>query len=189
MGVATDPYGNVYVADTGNYRIAKIDTAGRVTNLAGIRRFGTADGPGPDARFNLPSGVCYDSRDGGLFIMDTSNNMIRKYTSDGEVITLAGTRQPGHLDGMGDAAQLYYPYGCDLDAQGRLWIADWLNQSVRMLDTDGEVKTIAGWLPESYMDGPARYLKLKGLMNVRVAPNGWVYLADTDNERIRVLVP
>jgi sugar lactone lactonase YvrE len=187
-GVATDPYGNVYVADSDNSLIRKIDPTGQVTTLAGSQR-GFDDGPASVARFKFPSGVLYDPRDGGVFVVDMGNNRIRKVTADSQVVTLAGNGEVGHLDGAGPDAEFFYPYGIDLDPQGRLWIADWLNQSVRILTPDGTVKTIAGQLPESYVDGPASYAKFKGLMNVRVGPSGRVYLADTDNERIRVLIP
>jgi sugar lactone lactonase YvrE len=188
-GIATDSSGNVYVADTDNYRICKIDPSGRVTTAAGARQAGANDGPAEEARFYLPSGVCYDPRDQGVFITDMANNLIRKLTAEAQVITVAGNGGVGHVDGDAQEAQFNYPYGCDLDSMGQLWIADWYNESVRVLTPEGRVRTAAGRLPAFYTDGPASRAKFKGLMNVRIAPNGIVYLADTDNERIRALVP
>lgn len=188
-GVATDRQGNIYVADTFNRRIRKIFPDGTVITLAGDGRPGLLDGPALEARFHTPSGVIVDPKDGSLYIADMGNNSIRKLTPNGLVITLAGAKRYGHVDGKGLEARFSIPYGVDLDAQGNLWIADWGNESVRVLYLDGRVETVAGKLPQGYLDGPAYSAKFRGLMNVRVGPDGLIYLADTDNQRIRVIIP
>lgn len=188
-GVATDRQGNLYVADTFNRRIRKIFPDGTVITLAGDGRPGLLDGPALEARFHTPSGVIVDPKDGSLYIADMGNNSIRKLTPDGLVITIAGAKHYGHVDGKGPEARFSIPYGVDLDAQGNLWIADWGNESVRILYPDGRVETVAGKLPQGYLDGPTYSAKFRGLMNVRVGPDGLIYLADTDNQRIRVIIP
>lgn len=191
-GVGTDPDGNVYVADTSNHVIRKIATNGEVTTLAGEGEPGFQDGQGERARLYHPTGVFFDPRDGSLLIAEMSNHAIRKLTKEGYVSTLAGNGLPGHGDGHGRNAEFTAPYGVDLDPQGRIWIADWKGGMVRVLypEQNNKVETAAGIPPDGgYIEGPALEARFKGLMYVRYAPNGMVYLTDTDNQRIRVLAP
>ena len=85
--------------------------------------------------------------------------------------------------------QFRIPYGLELDPQGRLWIADWGNESVRLMHPDGRVETIAGSLPEGHTTGPARLAKFAGLMNIRRSPNGTLYVTSTDNQRLAIIAP
>jgi sugar lactone lactonase YvrE len=189
-GVCTDPAGNVYVADTNNHRVRKIAPDGTVTTVAGIGFAGYLNGQPLLTQFTFPTGVYFDARDGSLYISDLAT--VRRL-SNGRMVTLAGDSPPGYREGAGVKARFNAPYGLDLDASGRLWVADWLNGLVRTVDLKDPslpVTTVAGIYPNgSYFNGPARMARLTGLMNARLAPNGWVYLADTDNQRIRVLAP
>ncbi len=187
-GISTDPDGNIYVADTFNNLIRKVTPDGQVTTLAGTGASGYYDTNPLGSTFLNPGGLLYDPRDGGVFVADTGNHAIRKITQ-GRVTTLAGNGTPGFLDGSGPTTRFNNPFSVALDAQDRLYIADWINERVRVLLPNGSVNTLAGSEGYGYRDGPALSAKLKGLMNVRVGPNGWVYLADTDNERIRVIAP
>ena len=188
-GVATDPSGNVYVADTLNNLIRKITPEGIVTTIAGTGVPGLEEGPALETKLYSPSGVFFDPRDRGLFIADMGSNTVRKLTAEGQLVTLAGQLRYGHVDGFGSEARFSRPYGVELDSQGRLWIADWGNESVRILHPDGRVETVAGQLPQGHRNGPAGVAKFRGLMNVRIGRDGVVYLADTDNQRIRALAP
>ena len=145
--------------------------------------------PALEARFSFPSGVLYDPADGGLFIADSENHAIRKLTAAGEVVTLAGQGIKGHRDGGKDTALLYEPYGFDLDREGRLWFADWGNESIRILHRNGRVETISGKLPHGFMDGPTSIARFRGLMTVRVGHHGEILIPDNENLRIRVLAP
>ena len=90
-GVAVDGSGNVYVADTGNSTVRKVTPAGVVSTLAGTAgSYGSADGTGAAARFNLPIGVAVDGS-GNVYVADTYNDTLRKVTPAGVVSTLAGT--------------------------------------------------------------------------------------------------
>src|SRR5207248_2575455 len=105
-GVATDPSGNVYVADTFNHTIRQITPAGVVTTLAGLARSkGSADGTGSAAQFRSPNGVATDSS-GNVYVADAFNHTIRQITPAGVVTTLAGqARSYGSADGTGSAAR------------------------------------------------------------------------------------
>ena len=142
-GVAVDYSGNVYVADTSNYRIRKITSSGVVTTLAGSSTSGSADGTGTAARFNAPSGVAVDST-GNVYVADTSNNAIRKIASVGTVTTLAGLAgTSGTLDGTGTAARFNFPYGVAVDSSGSVYVTDYSNSLIRKVTSAGVVTTLA----------------------------------------------
>src|SRR5689334_19732901 len=107
-GLAVGADGTVFVADTGSHRIISIDRAGTVLPLAGDGTQGDADGPGRQARFNGPIGIAV-APDGRVVVADTYNDRIRVIEADGTVRTLAGSAEPGALDGDGDAASFDTP--------------------------------------------------------------------------------
>jgi sugar lactone lactonase YvrE len=131
-GIAVDSAGNIYVADTFNHTIRKIDTAAVVSRLAGVAGLaGNVDGIGAVARFNYPSGLAMDS-DGNLYIADSANNTIRKMTPGGVVTTLGGLPGiTGSADGQGSVARFYYPAGVALDSAGNLYVADYFLSTIR----------------------------------------------------------
>jgi hypothetical protein len=132
-GVAVDGAGNVYVADTGNNTIRKITAARVVTTLAGLAgSTGGANGTGSAARFNSPSGVAVDSA-GNVYVVDTGNNTIRKITAAGVVTTLAGLAgSSGSADGTRSAARFDSPSGVAVDGAGNVYVADSLNNTIRV---------------------------------------------------------
>ncbi len=145
IGIAADTAGNLYVADTGNRTIRKITAAGVVTTLAGTAGvLGSADGSGPAAQFNSPSGIAADTA-GNLYVVDMNSRTIRKITAAGVVTTLAGTAGVlGSADGSGAAAQFNSPGGIAADTAGNLYVADTLNNTIRKITAAGVVSTVAG---------------------------------------------
>jgi sugar lactone lactonase YvrE len=145
LGVATDSAGNIYVADTGNNTVRKITPGGVVTTLAGTAgQTGSADGIGAAARFNGPSDIAIDAA-GNAYIVDNSNNTIRKLTPAGVVTTLAGTAgQTGSADGTGAAARFNHPLGIAIDSAGNLYIGDSFNNTIRKVAPGAGVTTLAG---------------------------------------------
>ena len=124
VGVAVEGSGNVYVADSSNFRIRKITSAGVVTTLAGSGSSGFANGTGTAASFSLPAGVAVDGS-GNVYVADESNHLIRKITSSGVVTTFAGTAgSSGDADGTVTAASFYYPVGVAVDGSGNGYVAD-----------------------------------------------------------------
>jgi len=132
--VAVDTAGNLYIADTSNNRVRKVNTAGGITTVAGTGVAGSGGdcGPATAATLNGPFGVAVDSS-GNFYIADSYNNRIRKVTTAGIITTVAGSGVGGYRGdgGSATAAELYWPGGVALDAAGNLYIADSDNSVIR----------------------------------------------------------
>jgi sugar lactone lactonase YvrE len=145
-GVSFDASGNLFIADSGNNAIRKIDRNGVASTLAGYMTGtgGAADGPGSAARFNMPYRLANDSA-GNVFVCDTFNHTIRKITPAGMVTTFAGVAGvAGYQDGAGGEARFYHPDGIAIDAADNLYIADSFNHVVRKITPTGRVTTVVG---------------------------------------------
>jgi class 3 adenylate cyclase/sugar lactone lactonase YvrE len=125
LGVALSPDGSLYIADTGNHRIRKVDHGGTITTVAGDGTPGYRGdgGPGVKASLNAPAGLAFDPA-GNVYIADTGNNRIRRLAPDGTITTVAG-------DGTGE--QLLGPSAVAFDGNGVLYIADTGNHRIRRL--------------------------------------------------------
>ncbi len=191
-GVAVDLLGNVYVADTGNSRIRKIDPDGNVTTLAGNGVQGFADGTGGPhgtAEFFDPRGLAADNL-GNVFVADTSNNRIRKIDPEGNVTTVAGTGSSNSANGPGGpngVAEFELPYDVAVDAVGNLFVAEPWAQHIRMIDTADNVTTLAGdiWGYEDGTAGEHGQAEFRLPAGVAVDVQGNVLVADWGNNRIR----
>jgi sugar lactone lactonase YvrE len=193
-----DSAGNVYIADTLNNRVMRVDADGTITTVAGDGDAGYAgDGkPGPSARLNLPTGLAIGFGD-TLFIADTGNNVIRRLSADGTISTVAGTGEAGYRGDAGRAgdAVLHAPAGLAFDSEGNLYIADTLNQRVRRVDVNGQIETVAGTGVSGYLgDGRAAtnaelHLAtnpLEGIgQGLAVDLQGDLLIADALNGRVR----
>ena len=180
QGVAVDGVGNVFVADTDNNTIRKIEPSGVVTTLAGPGPLSGdvgADGTGAAARFDRPFGVAADET-GNVFVADGS---IRKITLAGVVTTLAGSAELfGSADGTGAAARFYSPSGVAVDGAGNVFVADTGNNAIRKITPAGVVTTLAG-----SADGTGAAALFNGPQGVAVDGTGNVFVADTGNNAIR----
>ena len=134
--IAVDDIGNVYIADTFNHRIRKVDASGIIDTIAGTgeRGFGGDGGPATSALLTFPQGVATDGA-GNFYIADARNNRIRKVDSTGAITTIAGTGERGFGGDGGPAtsALLASPGGVALDAAGNVFIADAINHRIRKL--------------------------------------------------------
>ena len=147
-GVAEDGAGNLFVADTGNHRIRRIDKlTGEVSTIAGSGSYGFADGSGPTAKFAFPAAVAVVSGGSIIYVSDTFNHRIRKLTKPviaGQpwtVTTLAGTGVAGFVEGAGASARFNHPHGLAFDDNGALLVADTFNHRIRKVTGSGVVST------------------------------------------------
>jgi sugar lactone lactonase YvrE len=141
IGLAIDPRGSLYIADSGNNRIRKVDALGVITTVAGGGKYYDDRGDGGaavDARLSFPFGVAVHDN-GTLFVADTGNNRVRMITPSGRILALAGTHAAGFAGDGGRAASagLSGPEAVAVRADGRLLIADTENQRVRELSPSG----------------------------------------------------
>ncbi len=189
-GVATDSAGKVYVADTGNYTIRKITSAGAVSTLAGTAGVGHADGAGAAASFQSPYGVAADNA-GNVYMADFGNSTIRKITPAGAVSTLAGTTGVfGSADAIGAAASFQSPTGVAADSAGNVYVADLGNSTIRKITSAGVVSTLAGTAGVfGSTDATGAAASFFGPMGVATDSAGNVYVADSLNNIIRKITP
>ncbi len=136
-GLVNDGQAFLYVCDTGNATIRKIDSSGVVTTFAGTAGTrGTADGTGAAAQFNSPIGLAYNSTNTSLYVTDSVSCTIRRVTAAGVVTTLAGTaKKVGDADGVGSSALFNNPEGMTIDNNGVLYVADTYNHTIRRVTT------------------------------------------------------
>lgn len=187
-GIATASDGTIYVADAGSaQRIRRIAPDGTVVTIAGGEP-GYRDGPGPDARFDTPSGLALD-HEGGILVADTGNHVIRRIGPDGMVTTVAGDGTAGLLDGPARQARFRGPTGVAVDAAGRIIVADTYNDRIRAIEPSGTVVTIAGSGQPGWVDGPVDAAAFDTPAAVAVDAASNIYVADFGNVAIRRISP
>ncbi len=185
-GAVTDLNGNVYIADTTNNMIRKINVStGVVTTVAGSTTAGSADGTGTAASFRGPIGIATDGTN--LYIADTSNNMIRKIViSTGVVTTLAGSTTAGTTNSTGPAARFRGPTGLATDGVN-LYVADKGNNRIRkVVISTGVVTTLAGAAAGS-ANGTGTAATFSSPSGIAIDGSN-LYVADTSNNMIRQIV-
>jgi len=207
--VAVDQRGNVYVADTLNHAIRKIDASGKVTTLNAlssrvIEYFPGAvedagdfqDGPLASAKFNEPSGLAIDAK-GNLYVSDRGNQRIRYIDfATGQVTTVAGGGsyekqaayvEGDYVDGSATAARFNAPEGLTVAPDGTVVVADSLNHAVRLIH-DGQVTTLAGVGTEyGQTDGVTGSAQFNHPTDVAILADGRLAIADEYGNKIRVL--
>ncbi len=188
-GLAVDSAGNLYVADTNNHAIRKINPAGVVTTFAGSVTPGYADETGSTARFHYPSGVALDST-GNLYVADTNNHSIRKITPAGVVTTFAGSTIPGTSDGTGSAARFNLPQGITADSSGNLYVADTNNHAIRKISPAGVVTTLAGFIGNAgFADGTGSAAQFSAPTALAPDGTGNLFVTDSNNATVRKITP
>ena len=187
-GVALDNAGNLYIADTGNGRIRKVDTSGIITTVVG--RGNGSDlgdgGPATQAQLANPSDVAVDSK-GNIYVADYGNNALRKVDTSGTINTIvhnlfgrcqAGSTPVANAD-TGMAAALA------IDGADNLYIADQSGSCIHKLDTSGNVTTWAGGgIDQTGDDIPATSIALGSVRGVAVDGAGNVYLVDHSRGKV-----
>jgi sugar lactone lactonase YvrE len=178
--VAADAAGNVYIADTGNYRIRKVSD-GIITTIAGngSMQYIGDNGPALNAQLSGPMVSATDSS-GNLYILDSGR--VRKISAGGIIATVAGNGSPAYSgDGGPATAAGISPGGAALDAAGNLYITDSANNRIRKVSADGTISTIAGTGVAGFSGdgGPAAAAQLSGPGGIAIDTAGNIYFGDS----------
>jgi sugar lactone lactonase YvrE len=192
LGITVDIAGNLFIADTGNNRIRRVDVySGEITNFAGSAD-GTAGysgdgGPQTEAHLNGPNAVAFDLA-GDMFIPDALNNVIREVYAPGGIGTFAGGGStPIQYGPSATAAQLNTPSGVLVDAAQNVYISDTGNQAIRkVFAVSGYFTTISEFgATEGYFTGTVYEQGLDGPEGLARDGNGNIFIADVFNNKIR----
>ncbi len=190
--VTLDASGNLFVADSGNNRIRKVDVAGTITTVAGsgINGFSGDGGSALSAELNTPIDMAVDAT-GNIFIADYSNNRIRKVDAAGTISTYAGITIPGFSGdgGPATAANIFQPSGIAVDAAGNVFFSDLANFRVRKIDPAGIITTVAGNGDPGYNGDnmQATNARLWFPEGIALDSRGQLFICDKGNDRIRLV--
>ncbi len=184
-GITCSTDGTVYVADTKNHLIRKIDTLGNVSTLAGTGAFGVQNGSALTARFAEPSGIAL-ADDGTLYICDHLGHTIRKLTTGGIVSTIAGQAfVTADVDGPGSVARFNRPFDIDMDRNGNILIADEWNHKIRRVTPTGFTTTVAGSGSLGSDDGHVSQARFNYPWDVLMDSSGNIFVMDGFNYTLR----
>ncbi len=173
--LAFAPDGTFYVTDTGSHMVYHLDENGTILHQWGGYSAAVAGTPAPGL-FNEPWGVAVGP-DGSVYVSDTWNGRIQKFTADGKFLTTWGTF------GMGATPlELYGPRGLAVDAAGRVFVADTGNKRILIFDANGNYLSQFG----SWGAGPGQFDEPVG---IAIDSQGLVYISDTWNQRVQVFAP
>lgn len=189
--VAVDSIGNLYIADAENNVVRKVDVSGIITTIAGdgTAAFGGDGGPATAAQLSLAAGVAV-GRHGEIFIADFTNNRIRKVYHD-TITTFAGTGAAGYGGDGGPATAAFFttPARITVGKAGELYIIDYGNNRIRVVDNAGIIHLVAGTGGPGLAGdgGPATSAMLNGPVSVALDDTGNIYVADWQNNLVRLI--
>jgi len=181
------PTTTTYVSDTGNNRIILLNSTGTISAIIGQVTGGLTNGTGTAAKFNYPEGLAVDTS-GNVYVADTQNHSIRKITQAGVVTTVAGTGISGYADGSAASAQFKSPGALAVSSDGTVYVSDTGNHRIRKIATDGTVSTVAGDGTAGFADGAKATAEFDSPNGIAIGSDGRLYVSDTANHRIRVIV-
>lgn len=191
--LAVDSAGNVYIADTWNYRVRKVTPSGTISTVAGDGTYGySGDGTlATSASIGLIQALAVDPQD-NLVLLDGYNHCLRKVTANGIITTIAGGSTAGYSGdgGPATAARFSYPRGLAIDFLGNIFVADSFNHRIRQIKPDGTISTLAGTGAAGYSgdNGPATAAQLNFPYGLAVSLRGDVFVTDLRNYRVRKVV-
>jgi sugar lactone lactonase YvrE len=194
-GIAADSAGNIYFSELGNARVRRVTPDGVISTFAGTGHTGnTGDGgPATSATLSEPVALAVDGS-GNLYIADRASGVIRRVGTDGIISTYAGNGKPGYSGDGGPATEASIFPDTDtmaIDAGGNLYFSEFGNNRVRRVSPDGIITTVAGTGVASYNgdNRPASDAWLRNPAGVAVDADGSLYIADTNNFRLRKVSP
>jgi sugar lactone lactonase YvrE len=196
-GLVLGPKGELYIADTWNSRVRKLDLrSGVITTVAGtgVKGYGGDGGPATAAQFGGIYGVALDHRARNLYLADLDNRRVRVVNlATGIVTTVAGNGERGVPEDGADArtSPLWDPRAVAVDSRGNLYILERSGHALRVVDTRGKIRTVVGTGKAGFSrdGGPARQVMLNGPKHLCVDANDHVILADTENHVILKYLP
>ncbi len=193
-GIVVNSNGVLFIADSGNYRIRRIGTDGKITTIAGTGEKGTAEDSGAATSVNIGviTGLAINRVD-DLFMVDQLNHCVRQLANDSQIITtfagVCGLNNGGYSgeNVLATTAELYSPSGVAFKINGEVVIADTENHRIRRVSTDGFIKTVAGngiggFSGES---GVAIDAKLSNPTSIAVTNIGEIVVSDSEHQKIR----
>lgn len=195
--LAFDAEGNLFVADSYNHRIRRIDRRGMITTVAGTGEapyYGYGN-PAPQGSLNNPQGIAVDPA-GNILIADTYNRVVRRLDRNGTLTVIAGSVAGLSGDGgPATEAQLNLPMDVTVGPDGSIYVADAANSRIRRITTDGKIQTVTGFGGGEGLggagfagdSGPAEKAKLFTPADLKLDAAGNLYISDTGNNRIRII--
>jgi len=185
-GLAIDSANNIYVADCSNNSIRKISPGGVVSTFAGSGTAGAADGTGVAAQFTCPTGITVDQSN---IVYVTSGHTIRKITPAGVVTTFAGSGTAGSANGTGVAAQFNNPVDLAINGSGDMYVVESSANRIRKISPTAVVTNYAGSGSNGFNDGVLLGARFDQPAGIAIDKSGTIYVADTNNRRIRKVLP
>jgi DNA-binding beta-propeller fold protein YncE len=193
VGLAFDPQGRLTITDKGNDAIRRVDARGVISTIAGTGHGGFSGdgGSAVEAQLHSPWYLAFD-RHGDLYVTDLENHRIRRIDGHGVITTVAGGGTLGTDQASVPALKAAFrePYGVAIDRDGRLFVSDDLDNTVRLID-HGTVTIVAGTgqAGSAGDGGPATDAQLRSPFGLLIIPDGTLYVADGGNGCVRVVDP
>ncbi|MCH7725176.1 MAG: hypothetical protein IH991_01655 [Planctomycetes bacterium] len=156
--------------------------------LAGSGRPALTDGAGTKAAFHQPFGICLDAK-GTLYVADSANHCIRKISPAGVVTTFAGNGKKGTVDGLPGKVRFNTPSGVRVDGKGNLYVFSYEENSIRVVDARGNVRSVIASRKEGYRDGPVSKARIRAPRGLVFDRRGNLFFSDCWNHRIRQISP
>jgi sugar lactone lactonase YvrE len=195
LAIAFDAGGDLFILDSLNNRVRKVDSRGNTSTVAGSGPVGAGKGgfagdnrPAAQALLNQPAGMALDGMN-NVYVADSENHRVRKIGPNGVITTFAGTGITGASGdgGLATAAHLTTPYGLALDAEGDLYVADLAENVVRKILASGIITIVAGTGTAGFSGdgGVATKAQLSQPRGLAVDSAGNLFIADSGNHRVR----
>ncbi len=185
-GLVFDTSGNLYVADSGNNKIRKINTVGEVTTFADLNAIDILEGIVKFGGFTYLSHLVID-KSGNLFASCEYNNKIRKITPGAVISTFAGSGTNGSTDGTGINATFFLPTGLAIDTNENIYVCDQFSNKIRKITPSAVVNTYAGSGRSGSLDGLANIARFEGPSGLTFDSSGVLYVAENSNKIRKIL--